>query len=166
VSKDLPKGEREEARKQGAKEAAAPAHDDTTLRAVEARVRGAARKTIANEDPARAAEHLVQLAESELVHQELELADAERAEREDAEQPPQGTLEALRERGQLLADALAHKAERRLESMPAPVKRLVHTAEKVAVRTLGAARASVYLAGEIARTPIALLRILFRSRTA
>jgi hypothetical protein len=168
VSKDLPKGDEQAARKQGAKEAAGPTHDDITERAVEARVHGMARKTIANEDPARAAERMVQVAESELIHQEMEVAEAEREDREEREHPapPERTLDSLIERGQRLADGLAHVAEQRIEALPAPVKRVVHTAERAAGMAFSAARAGLYLAGEIVRTPIALVRILLRSRAA
>ena len=156
-------------------------HTEAMAKAVEDKVREAAQRTIAEAKPAVAAERLVQMAEAELVHQEVAEAAKVRVQEERVEavkeaiqHPIQAAkqsfrhpLEAARRAGMEVADGLVAKAEKRLAALPEPVKKLGRLAEKVADAALWPARFGLRLAGELLRTPITLGRILFRrSRTA
>jgi hypothetical protein len=141
-------------------------HDQSMARAVEEHVREVAEKTIAAaDDPAKAAERLVQAAESELLHREVEHATEVREQHKRIE-ALKNPIDSLKSKGFELADTLVQKAEKRLEALPEPVKRAVHTAEKVAALALTPVRFGLRLAGDILRTPLALARILFRHREA
>jgi hypothetical protein len=141
-------------------------HDESMAREVEEHVREVADKTLAAaEDPAKAAERLVQAAESELLHKEVEHATELREQHKRIE-VLKHPIDTLRSKGFELADSLAKKAEKRLDGLPAPVKRAVQTAEKAAALALTPVRFGLRLAGDILRTPLALARILFRHREA
>lgn len=141
-------------------------HDDSMARAAEERVREVAQQTIAAEtDPARAAERLVQVAESELLHREVEHA-AETREQQKRIEALKNPIDTLRAKGFELADSLVQKAEKRIEALPEPVKRAARTVEKAANLALTPVRFGLRLAADILRTPVALARILFRHREA
>lgn len=145
-------------------------HTEAMARAVEEKVREAARKTIADTNPAMAAERLVQMASAELQHLEVAKAVEEKVEAQRIEAVTNAVthpVETIKESTVKMADGLVAKAEKRLAALPEPVKAAGRFAEKVAHTALWPARFGLHLAGELVRTPVTLARMLFkRSRPA
>ena len=152
-----------------AKEAAsaAPEHGAKIIEQVEAAVHEVAAAEIKKEPPGVAADRLVELATATLLKAEVQEARAE----EKTRQPPPAdkkarTATTIKGRGLELADSLLHKAEERLEKLPAPIKQAGNLAARAFELALWPARAGLRLAGELLRTPVAFAKLLRRSREA
>jgi hypothetical protein len=157
------KGRRKAAGQPGAPEG----HAEGIAAEVQARIHEQADAEIQRDEPAVAADRLVDLAEASLLKAEAERAkaDAQVAQPPPA-QPTAPVAQSQTAAPRTLAELLIRKAEQRIEALPAPLKQLGRATERAVALAFWPARFGWRLAGEVVKTPVQLVRFIVHAREA